>query len=76
VETADDIAKAIDGFGFCIECSARITLDLSKPLCPPCYSRLGRNGEHSRCHRCGQPHSTRLNQPLCSPCAAVGLTDT
>ncbi len=76
VETADDIAKVIDGFGFCIECAVRITLDLSKPLCPSCYSRFGRNGEHSHCHRCGQPHSTKLNQPLCPTCAAVSLTAT
>ena len=70
VETADDIAKVIDGFGFCIECVGRINLDRSKPLCPSCYARFGRNGEHSYCHRCGKPHSAKLNQPLCSTCAA------
>jgi hypothetical protein len=76
VESANDIAKIIDGFGFCIECGNPITFDPGRPLCPSCYSRFGRNGVHGHCHKCGEDHSTQINQPLCSACAPASLTTT
>ena len=69
VENATDIARIMGDSGFCIECDDTLQFNRERPLCYSCYSRFGKNGTHSRCHKCGEPHATSLNQPLCPICA-------
>ena len=71
VETASDIIDIVNETGFCIECRDPLTFDPGKPLCPPCYSRYGRNSVHQHCHNCGSNYSALLNQPLCPNCATT-----
>ncbi len=66
--TATAIAEHIKASGFCIACGNPKDFDLNRPLCVPCYTKLGRNGTHQACHRCGEEHPTQVNEPLCPTC--------
>ena len=68
IPVLDNIIKK----GNCIHCSAKIHLDLNKPLCSKCYRSWIRNADQyltqNYCISCGEKKEVTFIKPACYPC--------